>query len=222
MCDFSGKLTAWLDHELSANDAADVERHLQHCPQCCEQIEAYGRVSAAFEAYCDAYCDAARASRPRHKLPRWVLTSSGAGAIAAIMAALFLLAPRARVQLSPVRAPGPAASTAIVSQAVQTAETPEATQPSPAAVKTVRRLERRKGAEQRGYGASRRSGQAENWPPVEPTVEIAFPADAIFPPGAVPAGVSFTADITIGPYGSAQQIRLRPQLAGFERRPTQP
>jgi hypothetical protein len=53
-------------------------------------------------------------------------------------------------------------------------------------------------------------------------VEIAIPADAIFPPGAVPEGFSFAADVTIAPDGSAQQIGLRLQLAEFERRSTRP
>jgi hypothetical protein len=33
------------------------------------------------------------------------------------------------------------------------------------------------------------------WIAAEPTVEIALPADALFPPGAVPAGFSFIADV---------------------------
>ena len=57
--------------------------------------------------------------------------------------------------------------------------------------------------------------------PGAPAVEIAIPADAIFPPGAVPAGVSFTADVTMASDGSAEQIRLRPQLTEFEMRGNQ-
>ena len=34
MCDFSGKLVAWLDRELPAEEAADVERHLEACTEC--------------------------------------------------------------------------------------------------------------------------------------------------------------------------------------------
>ena len=41
-------------------------------------------------------------------------------------------------------------------------------------------------------------------------------------PGAVPEGVGFTADVMIAPDGSAQQVRLHPQLTEFERRPTRP
>src|ERR1700686_917478 len=105
MCDFSRKLMAWLDGELPAGDVADVERHLQICAQCRGQVEAYRQVTSAFDGYCDAYCEAVTATRSRRKVPRWGLTV--AGAAAAAVAALFLLAPRARVQLSPARAPAP-------------------------------------------------------------------------------------------------------------------
>jgi hypothetical protein len=57
--------------------------------------------------------------------------------------------------------------------------------------------------------------------PAAPALEIAIPGDAIFPPGAFPPGISFTADVTIAPDGSAQQIRLQPQLVEFERRSNQ-
>lgn len=40
-----------------------------------------------------------------------------------------------------------------------------------------------------------RSIPKSQWTPIEPTVEVALPADALFPPGAVPAGFSFIADI---------------------------
>jgi anti-sigma factor RsiW len=207
MCDFSGKLMPWLDHELPANDAADVVRHLQLCLECRGRVEAYRQLSGAFDGYCDAYYDEIMALRPRRKLSRRTLTVAGAAALAAAMAALFLLAPRARIRLSPVLAPAPPV------QAAQAAAAP---------IKTIPRLKRSKGAEQIRHASPQPQALATNWLPPEPAVEIAIPADAIFPPGAVPEGVSFTADVTIAPDGSAQQIRLRPQLAEFERRSTRP
>jgi hypothetical protein len=57
-----------------------------------------------------------------------------------------------------------------------------------------------------------------NWVPSEPAIEIVVPAESMFPPGAVPEGFAFTADLSIAPDGSAQQIRLRPQLIALERR----
>jgi hypothetical protein len=49
-----------------------------------------------------------------------------------------------------------------------------------------------------------------NWIPVESVIEIVIPAEAVFPPGAVPEGVSFNADLTIGADGSARGLWLRP------------
>jgi hypothetical protein len=219
MCDFTGKLTSWLDGELLADAAADVERHLQLCAECRARVESYREVSGAFDAYCDAYCDRVTAARRRHKLPRRLLVASGAAAVAAAVATLLLVAPRARVQLSPAGAPAPVETAAVVSQrAAQT----QAAQPTTAVVKTVHRIERNKAAQQVRHAAPQVQAQDGNMFLAGPAVEIAIPADAIFPPGAIPEGVGFTADVTIAPDGSAQQIRLRPQLTEFERRSTRP
>jgi hypothetical protein len=58
--------------------------------------------------------------------------------------------------------------------------------------------------------------------PDEPMIRIAIPADEMFPPGAVPEGIHFVADLTIAADGSAERLLLRPRLAGFERRATLP
>lgn len=218
MCDFSAKLTAWLDHELSASDAAHVGRHLRLCAECRGRVEAYGQVSRAFEAYCGAYCEGVLASRPRRELSRRTLTVSAVAAAAAAAAALFLFASPGRVRLSSARAPALKATSGIVSQPAP----PVAAQAQSALplVQTLPDLERRSGAEQTRHAATQ--PRFAETSPVPPAVEIAIPADAIFPPGAAPEGVSFAADVTIAPDGSAQQIRLRPQLTEFERRSTRP
>src|SRR5260370_34783832 len=106
MCEFSGKLTAWMDHELAAEDATDVTRHLETCAECRARVEAYSRVTTAFEEYCDAYCEAVMESRPRRKVRRRVLTVwEGAALAAAAVAALFPLAASARHRLWPNRPP---------------------------------------------------------------------------------------------------------------------
>lgn len=217
MCDFSGKLMAWLDGELPAEDAAGVERHLQVCSQCRGQVEGYREAAGAFDGYCDAFYAGVAATRSRGKLSRWGLAVAGAAALAAAVAALFLLAPRTRVL--PARAPAPVGSGAIVSGPAPPAQVARAVA---VPIKRVSRIERGKGAEQIRHAAAPRQAQNGNGFPTEPAVEIAIPADAIFPPGAVPEGVSFTAEVTIAPDGSAQQIRLRPQLTEFERRSTRP
>lgn len=218
MCDFAEKLMAWLDQELPEDDAATVERHLQGCPECGDRVEAYRRVSGAFDRYCDAYCDALPAPNPSRRLTHPVLTISGGVAVAAAVAMFFLLAARWRVQPA---APGAAPIPAVV-DAAKALPPVRAAQPAPAEIRPVARIERRKGVEHVKQAAAPRQSEDTSWLASEPAVEIAIPADAIFPPGAVPEGVGFTADVTIAPDGSAQQVRLHPQLTEFERRPTRP
>ena len=92
MCDFSGKLIAWLDRELPAEEAAEVERHVEACSECRSDVDAYKRVSSEF----DAYCDEAIASSARRGMPRWVPVVSAAGAVAALVAAVLDLAANTR------------------------------------------------------------------------------------------------------------------------------
>jgi hypothetical protein len=40
-------------------------------------------------------------------------------------------------------------------------------------------------------------------------VQIAIPAEAMFPPGAMPKGLNFVAELSIAPDGSVKQVRLR-------------
>ena len=218
MCDFAEKLMAWLDQELPDGDAATVEWHLQGCPECRDRVEAYRRVSGAFDRYCDAYCDAVTASKPGRRLTRPVLTISGGVAVAAAVAMFFLLAARWRVQpAAPSAAPIPT-----VIDAAKALPPAHAAQPVLAEIGPVAQAQRRKGSEHVKQAAAPRQSEETSWIASAPAVEIAIPADAIFPPGAVPEGVGFTADVTIAPDGSAQQIRLHPQLTEFERRPTRP
>jgi anti-sigma factor RsiW len=218
MCDFTEKLMAWVDKELSYNDAAVVERHLQGCPECRNQLDTYRQLSGAFDRYCDAYCDAVTASKPGRKLTRRVLTISGGVAVAAAVAMFFLLAARWRVQPAALGA----APIPRVIDAAKALPLGQVAQPAPPVIRPVARIERRKRAEEVKQAAVQRQSEDTNSFASEPAVEIAIPADAVFPPGAVPEGIGFTADVTIAPDGSAQQVRLRPQLTEFERRPTRP
>jgi len=220
MCDLEGKLTAWLDGELVSADAADVQRHVQFCVECGARVEAYRQVSVAFERYCDAYSESVLAPQNRRRLSRPTVAISGAAALAAAVAALFLIAPGARVRLSPAGNPAPVTTGIAASQPTQAAEIPPGVRPEPAPlVPASPDLARAKPIE---HAALRPQRQGTDWLKSEPTVEIAIPADAIFPPGAAPESVGFTADVTIAPDGSARQIRLRPQFTEFERRSTRP
>ena len=193
MCEFSGRLIAWFDRELPAGEAADVERHVRVCSECRSQLGAYERVSAAFEAYFDA----AMASKVRRRPPRWVLAVSGAAAVAAT---LFLALPHARLQ--PPHAP--ALTTSTRQLLVLETERPPAVPVKPAVL--IKKVHPR----QLVSPALRRDVMRQDvtWLPAEPAIQIAIPAEAMFPPGAVPEGVSFTADLTIAADGSAQRLRL--------------
>jgi anti-sigma factor RsiW len=210
MCDFSGKLIAWLDHELPPEESAEVERHLTSCCECQSGVDAYKRVSGEF----DAYCDAAIASRVRREVPRWAPVVLGAGAAAALVA-LFLAIPRTRVDPPAFHRPQTvvAASPVIVRNVLS------------ASVSPAQRVHLRQAvapASNRNANAAPVQSQDANVLPDEPMIQIAIPADEMFPPGAVPEGMHFVADLSIAADGSAERLRLRPRLAGFERRTTPP
>jgi anti-sigma factor RsiW len=200
MCELSGKLMAWLDHELESDEMAGVERHIEECAECQREVAAYREVSATFHSYCDAVME----SRERRRLPQLVPVLSAAGAIAFAVVAFIVFQHR---RVEPL-VPAPVVKT-IPAAAAEAATVVE---PTSVASKSV---PRRRAAPQ-----TRR--ETLNWAPAEPAIEIAIPAESMFPPGAVPEGVSFTAELSIGADGSAQQMRLRPRLIGFERRGTQP
>jgi hypothetical protein len=226
MCEFSQRLIAWLDGELTEGEAAKMERHLADCAQCRGQVNVYRQASDAFEAYSNAYGDTALAAKPGRRPVRPARAVSAAGAIAAMVAALFLFAARSRHSAVVGTAAGIGSASA-ASQSVQTAQQEPARQLAAVAPpKVTPRVEKGKGAERISPVPDRRAEaprpqEDTNLLPGAPAVEISIPADAIFPPGAVPAGVSFTADVTMASDGSAEQIRLRPQLTEFERKGAQ-
>src|SRR6266853_4287526 len=97
MCDVQGKLIAWLDRELPADQAGEVKRHVERCEECRRWIATYGQVGEAFNAYCDAVM-AAKAPR---RIPRWPVLA-GAVVAASVMLVAFL---RTRVEPPPIFAP---------------------------------------------------------------------------------------------------------------------
>jgi anti-sigma factor RsiW len=210
MCEFSGKLIAWLDRELPADAAASVERHLESCPACRSRIDEFKRVSSEF----DAYCDEAIASNVPREIPRWVPAVSAAAAVASLVA-VFLVLPRKRIDPpalypSQIRAQ---ASPVIVAEGL------------PTAVNPIVRVHRRQSVapvQIQNTNADPAQSQNAYFVSNEPVIQIAIPADELFPPGAVPEGMHFAADLTIAADGSAERLRMHPRLAGFERRTTQP
>ncbi len=48
------------------------------------------------------------------------------------------------------------------------------------------------------------------WIPAEPTIQVLIPADALFPPGALPEGVGLVADFRLAADGSHSTLLSRP------------
>jgi anti-sigma factor RsiW len=180
MCDFSGRLVAWMDRELPVDEAAEVEWHVRDCSECRRRVDAYKKVSRAFVAHCDAVME----GTTRRRL-RWVHVLASATAAAAV---LFLVFQPASVKQIPVLPPVADASPAIILE----------TAPKP--VKTVHR--------RRGIAPAKTPNA--NWGLPETAIQIAIPVEAMFPPGAVPEGITFIADVSMAADGSVQGLRLQP------------
>jgi anti-sigma factor RsiW len=196
MCEGSEKLIAWLDEELPEGEAADVRRQLESCGDCRRRVESYRRVTTAIHGYCDA---AMKSDSPRGVATRWTATVCGVAAAVA----LLLVLQRGRIE--PWAHEAPAVATASATAAAGAAAEAPRVAAIDKSVHRVRGVRRQPVRQQQNRVAS-----DVHWVPAEPAVQIAIPADAMFAPGAVPQGVSFTAELTIGPDGSAQQLRLRP------------
>jgi anti-sigma factor RsiW len=195
MCDYSTKLVALLDGELAGDEQANLQRHVQECMECRARLAKYQEVSRTVDEYCLQLTNSNPSVR-QSRLP--AVFSIAAPAALAVILFVVLLRPHSDQALtSSPRVEVPAA-------AVYEA--------SPAPVQVARRR----------HKLSRTPAQTANALPPEPAIRIAIPAESMFPPGAVPEGVSFSADVSFGPDGWAQQVRLRPNLAAFEGRAVEP
>jgi len=212
MCDFEKRLVAYLDQELPDNEAAEIGRHLEDCAECRALAAQYARTSAQFAAYCDALSAA--------QTPRKTRSSKAAalamGAVAAAVA-VALLAHHSRGQLRPAQAqlrmPAPSAAAPRARMEAAPVSRPQATAAAvrPGVAK----------APHQSLAARVPKAQADFILP-GPAVQIMIPADAVLPPGAAPAGTNYVVDFSIAPDGSAQGIRVSPELTGFERRAARP
>jgi Putative zinc-finger len=179
MCDSSKRLVAWMDRELPDNEAADVERHVRDCSECRGHVDAYEQVSRAFVACCAA----AMGKKTRRRLQRWVpLLSSAAAA-----AVLLLVFQSTTVKPLPIRPRVADAAPAVV---LETAPRP------------VKKVHRR-------HGIAPMKTPNANWASFEPPIQIAIPVEAMFPPGAVPEGITFIADLSMAADESVQGLRLQ-------------
>jgi predicted anti-sigma-YlaC factor YlaD len=86
MCEFSGKWVAWMDGELPAGEAAEIKQHLECCAECRGGTGAYKRVSEEIVVYCDHVF----ATEMREWSPRSVAMASAVGAIAVLIALIFV------------------------------------------------------------------------------------------------------------------------------------
>ena len=159
MCEYSGRLIAWLDRELPEEEATNVGRHVGQCAECRKAVSEYEDVSRAFLACYEASGDVVE---PNRKVLLWTL--SGVAAAAAMVAVVLLAQPP--VEKLSFHPPSPA----------------------PAPMMTVRAPAH---VRHRTVAAS----VHRRWFADEPVVEVALPADALFPPGAVPPGFNYIADV---------------------------
>ena len=200
MCDYSTKLVAWLDNELELTEMAQVQAHLQDCGECRDRVAKYRQISQAFDAYCDGVTSAAPNLNPH----RWVPILSAAAALLLLVAGATLVL-RNHVQKLP---PLPVA----------------VVRPPQAPVVSERAAAPNKPMHLHKNAAQPTRVRPANWSPSPPqlALEVAIPADSMFPPGAIPEGVNFVADVNFAPDGSARQMRLRPRLTAVERSASQP
>jgi anti-sigma factor RsiW len=187
MCDVQAKLIAWLDRELPKDEAIAVERHIEGCGECRSWVTAYEQVSETF----DAYCDAVMARKAPRQVPRWVPVLAGAVVAATVICLAFL-----RTRGAP---PAVIVPTAAIASAPVPGPSPEA-EPRPALKKPKIRRQRL---------APRIREFATPEQTMDAAIEIAIPAEAMFPPGVMPNGISFIANMRIAPDGSVRQVYLR-------------
>jgi anti-sigma factor RsiW len=200
MCKYSTKLIAWLDRELEPEEMAELEQHFRNCGECRSNVAKYERASQIFDDYCHVVVNAA----PDRDQRRWLPILAAAAAILILVGTAAVVS---RIRVHPI-APSP---TAIA----QPAPSPLFAEPAtlPANAMRPRRARPKPVRTQAGHAIP-------SLP--QPAVEVAIPADSMYPPGAVPEGVNFIADVNFAPDGSARQMRLRPRLTAIERSAPQP
>jgi anti-sigma factor RsiW len=164
MCNYSGRLIAWIDGELPEEEALNVEWHVGQCGDCRRAVRSYREISGAF---LDCYV-AAMPVRHGARYMRWVGIASGVAA--GILLAVMFANSHAEKLVAPVPAVDHAPAIAF--------------QKTPARMLAVH-----------AHHTNRPKPILEHWVASEPTIEVALPADALFPPGAVPAGFTLITDI---------------------------
>ena len=197
MCDCSGKLIAWLDHELPEEEAAEIRQHVDDCMQCRGDLQRYEKVSCLVRAYCTEAAEA----KVQRGVPLRVFALVGAAA--AVLLIMVFAPPRVQ------RALDPAPDTPVAARATEVSPPAPLEAITPPVTDGTRIRRHHPGVPAHDQLIPTHT-QLATWPSSERRIEIAIPAEAMFPPGAVPEGVSFIADVSIAADGSAQRLRLRP------------
>jgi hypothetical protein len=202
-----------MDGEVGPDEAAGVAQHIAICGKCRNCVREFRRVSGAFEEYCE---QVARFEERREATPVMPVLWAAAIVLALLFAysrphgAPAVLQPS--VTTAAETSPLPAALTAKI------VTPPESFGTLPLAIRRRPRTDKRANKGAACCAPKKAEVQPATWVVEEPSIQIAIPAAAMFPPGAVPDGVSFVADLSIAADGSARQVRLQPQVSEFERR----
>lgn len=211
MCKHSARLVAWLDRELSSSEASEIESHLQTCPECRASVAQYERATTSFDEYCNALLE----GQPSHNSVSSNLVVLAAAAVILLMIALIYPRRRATPSL-----PHPAPSVAAIVPVAHPTNLNR--QDSALFSKPAPKIHRRHARVSTASLRPQPPQQPVNLAANAPAIQIAIPADAMFPPGALPEGVNFVADLSIGADGNVEQLRLWPRPVQFERRTDQP
>jgi len=193
MCEYSAKLVAWLDRELDDMDMAAVEIHVRTCPTCATSASKYRWMSRAIDEYLAI-----------HPMPVGNKRSSWVPAIS-VIAAAAMFGIIIWISFRPDTAHVAPQSTAMTSTA----------RPPTIPVERAKPALERKAHSRHAVSHRPAVSKPVRWLPPEPAFQVAIPAESMFPPGAVPDGVTFIADVSLGADGSPQQIRLQPRLLRF-------
>jgi anti-sigma factor RsiW len=184
MCEFESRLIAWIDGELEPDEALETEQHLSVCPGCSARAREYKEVSRAFSDYCGALI----APKNSRRLPSVALgTIAAAAAIVAMV--IWVRSPRVE--------PLPFTPFAIAKAPAMALRIESRNRTTPV------KLTRRRPAAKPRYIPQPITN-------IEPSIEIAIPAEAVFAPGAVPPGFNFAAELSIANDGSPRALLLRP------------
>lgn len=206
MCEHSGKLVAWMDGEISAAEASEIARHVAECAECRSCVAELRNVSGKFEEYCEAVLQESARREANWRKPALL------AAAAAIILTLVVTHWR-RPATPQAQTPTETASAVSDAQPVRSAvERASGGEKRDVQSRHKRRARATAPVQARADTQSSRSGSEE------PALRIAIPAEAIFAPGALPDGMIFVADLSIGADGRVEQLRLVPQPVPFERR----